>query len=90
MSSAAGYWAIRYIAETKAYMKAGRAGNRLTAGLKESVEKYNLPYVVYNQGSLVHLESSGAMLVDITQPGALKQAMERKGTDGTHGCCVHC
>jgi hypothetical protein len=46
--------------------------------LQESVEKYNLPYVVYNQGSLVHLESSGAMLVDITQPGALKQAMERK------------
>ncbi|MHA1109529.1 MAG: aspartate aminotransferase family protein [Promethearchaeota archaeon] len=78
MSSAAGYWAIKLIAKTKAYMKAGRAGDRLTAGLEASVEKYKLPYVVYNQGSLVHLESSGAMLVDITQPGALEQAMERK------------
>jgi glutamate-1-semialdehyde 2,1-aminomutase len=78
MSCAAGYWAIKYIAKTKAYMKAGVAGDRLTAGLETLIEKYKLPYVVYNQGSLVHLECSGAMLVDITQPGSLDQAMLRK------------
>ncbi|MBN2155859.1 MAG: aminotransferase class III-fold pyridoxal phosphate-dependent enzyme [Candidatus Lokiarchaeota archaeon] len=78
LSCAAGYWAIRYIAETKAYLQAGKMGDLLTKGLSSLIEQYKLPYVAYNQASLVHLESSGAMLVDITQPGALKQAFERK------------
>jgi len=78
LSCAAGYWAIQLIAKTKAYIKAGRAGDRLTKGLEKIIESYNLPYVVYNQGSLVHLETSGAMLVDFTQPGALEQALMRK------------
>ena len=34
--------------------------------LKDLVNKYGLPYVVYNQGSIVHLECTGAMSYDFS------------------------
>ncbi len=66
LSSMAGYVAIKKIAETNACVKAGLAGNRLTDGLVSLIEKYNLPYVAYNQGSIVHLECTGAMSYDFS------------------------
>ena len=66
LSSYAGYLAICEIEKNDACAKAGRAGDRLAAGLKELVKKYNLPYVVYNQGSIVHLECTGAMSFDFS------------------------
>ena len=66
LSSYAGYLAICEIEKNDACAKAGRAGDRLAAGLKELVKKYNLPYVVYNQGSIVHLECTGAMSYDFS------------------------
>ena len=38
----------------------------------------NLPFVAYNQGSLCHIETAGAMLVDVNKEGALMEAMDRK------------
>lgn len=66
LSAMAGYTAIKTIAETNACVKAGEAGDKLTAGLKKLLEKYKLPYVVYNQGSIVHLECTGAMSYDFS------------------------
>ena len=66
LSSYAGYLAICEIEKNDACAKAGKAGDRLAAGLKELVKKYNLPFVVYNQGSIVHLECTGAMSYDFS------------------------
>jgi glutamate-1-semialdehyde 2,1-aminomutase len=66
LSSFAGYCAIQEIAKTNACEKAGLAGDRLTAGLQGLVDKYALPFVVYNQGSICHLECTGAMSYDFS------------------------
>ncbi len=65
LSSAAGYYTILEIEKNNACEKAGLAGDRLTKGLQALIEKYELPYVAYNQGSVVHLETSGVMFVKI-------------------------
>jgi glutamate-1-semialdehyde 2,1-aminomutase len=86
LSCAAGYFAIEEMARTNAPVIAGRAGDRLTKGLQRLIDKYGLPYVAYNQGSIVHLECSGVMLLDMRHPVKLlrenkarKEVMERMG-----------
>jgi glutamate-1-semialdehyde 2,1-aminomutase len=76
LSCVAGYYALLEMERTNAPVIAGRAGDRLTIGLQAIIEKYNLPYVAYNQGSIVHLETSGVMLLDLRNP--LKLAKELK------------
>lgn len=66
LSAAAGYHAIREIERTGACEKAGRAGDRLTAGLSALIERHRLPFVAYNQGSICHLQTVGAMFVPIS------------------------
>ena len=84
LSSAAGYYTVKMIEETNACEVAGKAGDRLTAGLKDLIAKYNLPFVAYNQGSICHLETVGTMLFDINIfrpweiPGKLKEIHARK------------
>jgi hypothetical protein len=93
LSCAAGYFAIEEMARTNAPVVAGRAGDRLTKGLRRLIDKHGLPYVVYNQGSIVHLESSGVMLLDMHNPVKLlkekntrKELMEQMGAAYTaHG-----
>jgi glutamate-1-semialdehyde 2,1-aminomutase len=77
LSCAAGYFAIREMARTNAPVIAGRAGDRLTRGLQKLIDKYGLPYVAYNQGSIVHLESSGVLMLDMRNP--VKLFKENKG-----------
>lgn len=86
LSCAAGYFAIEEMARTNAPVIAGLAGDRLTKGLQRLIDKYGLPYVAYNQGSIVHLECSGVMLLDMRHPVKLlrenkarKELMERMG-----------
>lgn len=76
LSCAAGYFAIEEMARTNAPVVAGRAGDRLTRGLQRLIDRYGLPYVAYNQGSIVHLECSGVMLLDTRHP--LKLLKENK------------
>ena len=79
LSCAAGYFAIQEMARTNAPVIAGRAGDRLTQGLQRLIETYGLPYVAYNQGSIVHLECSGVMLLDMRNPiKLLKENKPRK------------
>jgi glutamate-1-semialdehyde aminotransferase/ribulose-5-phosphate 4-epimerase/fuculose-1-phosphate aldolase len=68
LSCAAGYLAITEMERTNAPVLAGIAGDRLTAGLNRIIERYGLPFVAYNQGSIVHLETSGVMLLDLRHP----------------------
>jgi glutamate-1-semialdehyde 2,1-aminomutase len=68
LSCAAGYFAIEEMERTNAARLAWQAGDRLAEGLKAIIERLDLPFVVYNQGSIVHLETSGVMLLDFKNP----------------------
>ena len=68
LSCVAGYHSLLEMERTNAPVLAGRAGDRLTKGLQAIIEKYDLPFVAYNQGSIVHLETSGVMLLDLRNP----------------------
>jgi len=68
LSCVAGYHALLEMERTNAPVVAGQAGDRLTRGLKAIIERYKLPFVAYNQGSIVHLETSGVMLLDFKNP----------------------
>ena len=76
LSCAAGYFALLEMERTNAPVLAGRAGDRLTKGLNGIIERYKLPFVVYNQGSIVHLETSGVMLLDFRNPLRLLKEMK--------------
>jgi glutamate-1-semialdehyde 2,1-aminomutase len=76
LSCVAGYYAIMEMERLNAAEKAARAGNRLREGLQMIIDKYSLPYVTYNQGSIVHLETSGVMLLDVKHPVRLLQELK--------------
>lgn len=79
LSAAAGYFAIKEMERTNAAGLAGRAGDRLQAGLEEIINRRGLPYVAYNQGSVVHLETSGVLLLTLANPvKALRESGKRK------------
>jgi glutamate-1-semialdehyde 2,1-aminomutase len=84
LSSAAGYFTLCEMENTQAPVKAGKAGDRLTKGLQALIEKYKLPFVAYNQGSICHLQTVGTMLFDIPWktpwkiPALLKEIHARK------------
>lgn len=71
LSCLAGYFALQEMERTNAPVIAGQAGDRLTGGLQAIIDRYKLPFVVYNQGSIVHLETSGVMLLDLKNPDKL-------------------
>lgn len=75
LSSLAGYLTIQEIERTNACVKAGRAGEKLTAGLAQLINKYGLPYVTYCQGSIVHLECTGAMSFDYSSFSLVKSVL---------------
>lgn len=75
LSALAGYTAIKEIERTNACEKAGKAGDRLTDGLQGLIEKYGLPFACYNQGSIVHLECTGAMSFDFSSFSFPKSAL---------------
>jgi len=84
LSSAAGYFTLIEIEKQNACERAGALGDRLTAGLRASIRHYDLPFVAYNQGSIVHLQTVGTMHfhVDLSRfweiPGLMKELRARK------------
>ena len=84
LSSAAGYFTLVEIEKQDACARAGAMGDRLVAGLTAAVERRGLPFVVYNQGSIVHLQTVGTMhfSVDFNRiweiPGKMKEIKARK------------
>ena len=49
-------------------------GDRLCDGLKALLARYGLPFVAYNQGSIVHMECTGAMSFDFSSLSFIKSA----------------
>ena len=80
LSCAAGYFALLEMERTNAPVIAGRAGDRLAQGLTQIIERRRLPYVVYNTGSIVHLETSGVMLLDLHHPIRLARELKPRRT----------
>lgn len=68
LSCTAGYATLVEMDRLDAPAKAGAAGDRLTAGLEALIGKYDLPYVTYNFGSIVHLHTSGVLHLSLTDP----------------------
>ncbi|MCX4160923.1 MULTISPECIES: aspartate aminotransferase family protein [Paraburkholderia] len=78
LSSAAGYWSLLEIERTRAPEAAGRAGDRLSAGLQRLIDKFKLPFVTYNLGAIVHLHTTGILQLDLREKGAKEQVAPRK------------
>jgi len=88
LSSAAGYFTLKAIERRGACEAAGRAGDRLTLGLRRLIEARKLPFVAWNQGSICHLETVGAMFIklDYLHIGrVLREIKERKSLMDTYG-----
>lgn len=64
LTCTAGYYTLLEMERTNTPVVAGRAGDRLCKGLQEIIDHYDLPFVVYNFGSIVHFETSGALFLD--------------------------
>ena len=86
LSCCAGYWAIKEMERTDACVKAGLAGDRINKGIQEMIERYSLPYVIFNHGSIVHLETSAAMFQDVNDPKVMEEALPRKHMLEEFGC----
>ena len=78
LSCVAGYYALKAIEETGAALLAAKAGDRLTAGLNELIERFKLPFVAYNQGSICHIETTGVMFLDLMKADFFEQLVSRK------------
>jgi glutamate-1-semialdehyde aminotransferase len=76
LSCVAGYYALLEMERTNAPVLAGQAGDRLTKGLQAIIQKYALPFVAFNQGSICHLETSGVMLLDLHNPIRLLKGLK--------------
>ncbi len=59
-------------------------GDRFAAGLRSAIQRRGLPFVAYNQGSIVHLQTVGTLhfTIDFNRiwevPGKLKEIQARK------------
>ena len=92
ISCVAGYNAICEIERTNACEVAGQMGDRLIKGIQKSIEKHNLPFVAFNQGSVCHLDTVGTMhfAIDWSKPweipNILKQTSARQKEMEHMGC----
>jgi glutamate-1-semialdehyde 2,1-aminomutase len=81
LSCCAGYHTLVAIEENNACEKAGVAGDRITKGLNMLIDKYELPFIAYNQGSICHLETAGTLFVKLNLlkiKSVLKEIDQRK------------
>ena len=78
LSTAAGYHAICEMERTNAPVLAGRAGDKLCQGLQAIIDDLALPFFAYNHGSIIHLETHGVLLVDVTDPDFFSKVTQRK------------
>jgi len=79
LSCTAGYYTLCEIERTNAVQKSGLMGDRLTAGLEKLIEKYKLPFVAFNQGSICHLETVGTthFFIDWKKPWTISDVIKK-------------
>jgi glutamate-1-semialdehyde 2,1-aminomutase len=78
LSCTAGYHTLLEMDRTDAPVKAGQAGDRLREGLAALIRRYDLPYVTYNFGSIVHLHTSGVLHLSLQDPEFFDKLGPRK------------
>lgn len=78
LSCAAGYFALEEIIKQDAAKKAGENGDKLAAGIQGLIDKYDLPFVVWNLGSIVHFEVSGVMYLSVEDPDIFTKIPQRQ------------
>lgn len=88
LSCAAGYYAIKEIARTDAAIKAGMYGDKLCAGIQNLIDRYRLPFVVWNTGSILHFEVAGMMYLSAAEPDVMKKLHERKHAVSEFGAAL--
>ena len=78
ISCCAGYFALEEIDRQNACYKAGVMGDRITKGLNHIIDKYNLPFVAFNQGSICHMETVGTMhfAIDWSKPWSIPKILK--------------
>ncbi|MCI2061986.1 MAG: aminotransferase class III-fold pyridoxal phosphate-dependent enzyme [Eubacteriaceae bacterium] len=92
LSCVAGYYTLCEIEKTHACKKAGEFGDKLIRGINDIIDKYALPFLAYNQGSICHVETTGTMhfMIDWSKPWTipevLKQTTIRKEEMEHMGC----
>jgi glutamate-1-semialdehyde 2,1-aminomutase len=81
ISCVAGYYTLCEIEKSGAIEKAGKMADRLVAGLNTLIDKYELPFVAFNQGSVCHLDSVGTMqyAIDWSRPWELPTVLKETG-----------
>lgn len=88
LTCAAAYWAIKFVEETNATEKAGKAASKLSNGINEICEKHGLPWFSYNYNATVHFHTSCVFGIDITDPKQGPQIKERKEFMEHLGCAL--
>jgi glutamate-1-semialdehyde 2,1-aminomutase len=84
LSCAATYHAICEIERTNAVAKAAATTDRLIKELNELFEDRQSPFFAYNYGSILHVETTGALHIDINSEDGLPQIFERKTAMTNH------
>jgi glutamate-1-semialdehyde 2,1-aminomutase len=78
LSAAAGYFAILEMERTNAPVLAGQAGDKLCAGLQAIIDELGLHFFAYNHGSILHLETHGVLLLDVSDPAFFPKLLQRR------------
>jgi glutamate-1-semialdehyde 2,1-aminomutase len=78
LSCAAGYYAILEMERSNAPVLAGEAADKLCRGLQAVIDDLDLPFFVYNHGSILHLETHGVLLIDTSDPDFFAKVAQRK------------
>ncbi len=78
LSCAAGYSSLVELDRTQAPIVAGRAADRLRAGLQASIDRRGLSFVTYNLASIVHLHTTGVLQLDLRDASAFAELKPRK------------
>lgn len=70
ISCVAGYHMLCQLEEQQAIPRAGKFANRLIEGVNKVIDKYGLPFVAFNQGSVCHVDTTGTMhfAIDWSKP----------------------
>ncbi len=76
LSCVAGYYSLLEMERTNAPVIAGGPVTGSQKVCKPSSRNMALPFVAYNQGSIVHLETSGVMLLDLRNPIRLAKELK--------------
>lgn len=77
LSSILAYRTIKSIESSSAITVASELGDRLTAGLVKLIDKYDLPFLAYNVGPIVHLETEGLSSYTYSRRNPLEKLYDR-------------